>query len=75
MKCKGDPSFSDLFIEKVKFEVRNDKKNLFTKRNIITFYSRKQKHEIFEKTKIFHQTASLTKHISCDCLCKFNGKK
>ena len=49
-------------------------KKLFTKRNIITFYSRKQKHKIFEKTKIFHQTLSLTKHISCDCRCKFDGK-
>ena len=34
-------------------------KNFFTKRKIITFYSKMEKHKIFEKIKIFYQTLSL----------------
>ena len=36
------------------------KKNFFTKRKIITFYSKLEKHQNFQKLKIFYQTLSLT---------------
>ena len=35
------------------------KKKFFTERKIITFYSKMEKHKIFEKIGIFHQTLSL----------------
>ena len=35
------------------------KKNVFTKQKIIAFYSKMEKHKIFEKIKIFYQTLSL----------------
>ena len=34
-------------------------KNFFTKRKIITFYSKMEKHKIFEKIKIFYETLTL----------------
>ena len=36
------------------------KENFFTKRKIITFYSKIEKHKIFEKIKIFYQTLYLS---------------
>ena len=39
------------------------KKNFFTKRKIITFYSKMEKHKIFEKIKIFYQTLSVSEDL------------
>ena len=38
------------------------KKNFFTKRKIITFYSKMEKHKIFKKIKIFYRTLSFRKN-------------
>ena len=51
MKYKGDASFSDLFIEKVKLEVKSDKKNFLLNETLSLFilesrntkYSKKQR--------------------------------
>ena len=57
VKCKSDPASASY-----KFAVKM-KKNFFTKRKNITFYSKKEKHKFFEKIKIFYQTLSLRIHI------------
>ena len=59
MKCKSDPSFYQLLIEKSQIWGKKSKKTFFTKRNIITFYL-KWRNKIFLKMKIFYQTLSLT---------------
>ena len=49
MKCQSDLSFSWLLIEKCQIPGAKLKNNFFTRRKIINFYSRMEKHKIFEK--------------------------
>ena len=57
MRCKSDPSFSQLLlIEKSQGEM---KKHFFTYRKIITFYSRIEKQQIFKKINNFYQPLPL----------------
>lgn len=59
MKCKSDPSFLQLLIEKSQTDGKNEKKKQKNKemkkkpRMIINFYSRMEKNKIFEKIDIF----------------------
>ena len=53
MTCQSDLSFSWLLIGKCQIRGAKLKNNFFTRRKIITFYSRMEKHKIFEKKKDF----------------------
>ena len=59
MKCKSDPSFLQLLIEKSQTDGKNEKKKQKNKemkkkpQMIINFYSRMEKNKIFEKIDIF----------------------
>ena len=53
MACQSDLSFSWLLIKKCQIRGAKLKNNFFTRRKIITFYSRMEKHKIFEKKKDF----------------------
>ena len=53
MACQSNLSFSWLLIEKCQIRGAKLKNNFFTRRKIITFYSRMEKHKIFEKKKDF----------------------
>ena len=53
MKSKNSPRASySYLLQKIKFGIKNEKKNVYTKRKIITFYSRIEKRRIFKKKNI-----------------------